>query len=294
MRLKNLRQGKKIEFSPKVLLIVLTVICLILVGVSGMFKKATKPFSMIVGTFIIPMQNGINSIGTWFDDYFDSFESMKELREENKKLTEKVNELTQANESLSFDKTELEELRTLYSLDQQYKDYKKVGARVISSGGHNWYKNFLINKGSKDGIKVNMNVLAGSGLVGIVTEVGSNYAKVETIISDGSSVSAMSLSTLDTCVIKGNEQSISEDGWIDVAYISKDAEMKAGDVLVTSNISSKYLAGLRIGSIRDIKMDSTNLTKSAHVTPVADFQHIKDVLVILELKEVPADAEKAD
>ncbi len=292
--MKHLRQGRKIEFSPKVLLIVLTVICLILLAVSGMFKKSTKPFSVIASTFIIPMQNGINSIGTWFEDYFDSFESLKELQEENQKLTEQIEALTQENESLAFDKSELEDLRTLYSLDQEYKDYEKIGARVISSGGHNWYNNFLINKGSNDGIKVNMNVLSGNGLVGIVTEVGSNYSKVETIISDGSSVSAMSLSTLDTCVIKGNEQSISENGWIDVEYISKDAELKSGDELVTSNISSKYLPGLRIGNIRDIEMDSTNLTKSAHVTPIADFQHIKDVLVILELKEVPDDAEKAD
>jgi rod shape-determining protein MreC len=81
---------------------------------------------------------------------------------------------------------------------------------------------------------------------------------------------------------------------IDVRYISKGAEMNSGDELVTSHISSRYLQGLRIGTVRDIKIDSTNLTKSAQVTPVVDFQHIKQVLVILKLKEVPKDAETAD
>ena len=77
-------------------------------------------------------------------------------------------------------------------------------------------------------------------------------------------------------------------------YISKDATMQAGDELVTSHISSKYLEGLRIGTVSDISMDSSNLTKSARVTPVVDFQHIEEVLVITQLKEVPEGSESAD
>ena len=291
-----MKQRKKIEFSPKILLVLFTVICVILIAVSAMFRKAAKPFSFIAGTFIIPMQNGINSVGAWVDDYFDSFESMKELQEENKALSEKVDELTQSKENLESDQSELEELRELLALDEQYKDYSKISARVIGRGATNWnqYENFIINKGSDDGIKEDMNVLAGTGLVGIVTEVGSNYAKVRSIISDESSVSAMCVSTSDTCIVNGNEEGNYNDGVIDVTYISKDAEMKAGDELVTSDISSKYLPGLRIGTVSDITMDNTNLTKSGHVTPVVDFQHIREVLVLLELKEVPDDIKSED
>lgn len=289
-----MKQHRKIEFSPKILLIFLTVLCIALLVVSTMFKRAVKPFSAIVSAFVVPMQEGINSVGLWVNDYFDSFESMKTLQEENQKLSERVEELTRMNESLSADQAELEELRALFALDKQYKEYEKVGARVIGNGGNNWYEDFIINKGANDGIKENMNVLSGSGLVGIVSEVGSNYAKVQSIISDRSRVSAMSVSTLDTCVIKGNQEIMQSDGMIDVTYIGKDAEMKAGDELVTSHISSKYLPGLRIGKVSDITMDSSNLTKSAHVTPVVDFQHIKEVLVILELKEVPADIKSTD
>ena len=265
-----------------------------MIAISAMFRGVVRPLSFITGTFIVPMQDGINSVGVWLDDYFDSFESMKELQQKNTALTERVDELTQVNEELKSNQSELDELRELLSLDKEYNEYKKVGARVISNGSNNWYRNFVINKGSDDGIQVNMNVLAGTGLVGIVTEVGKNYAKVQSIISDESSVSAMSLSTSDTCVVKGNTEKIQESGMIDVKYISKDAEMKSGDELVTSHISSRYLQGLRIGTVSDIKIDSTNLTKSAQVTPVVDFQHIKQVLVILELKEVPKDADTVD
>lgn len=289
-----MKHRRNFEFSPKMLLILLTVICMLLLSVSVLFKDATRPFTSIVAAVVIPMQDGINSVGVWVSDRAGSMQSMEELRTENEQLRQQVEDLTRQNESLQSDQSELEELRSLFALSQQYVNYTKIGARVISSGSGNWYENFVINKGSDDGIAVNMNVLAGDGLVGIVTEVGHNFARVQSIISDDSSVSAMSASAADTCVVKGNSESARRDGVIDVTYISKDAAMVAGEELVTSNISSKYLPGLKIGTVSGIEMDSSNLTKSAKLTPVVDFQHVDEVLVITQLKEVPAGSESAD
>lgn len=285
---------RNFEFSPRMLLILLTVLCMMLLSVSVIFKDVVRPFTNIVATFVIPMQDGINSVGVWVGDRFGSMKDMDELREENEELSRQVEELTRQNESLQSGQQELESLRSLLSLSQQYAGYSTVGARVISSGSGNWYENFIINKGSDDGIAVNMNVLAEGGLVGIVTQTGHNYARVQSIITDDSSVSAMSASTSDTCVVKGNTESMGRDGVIDVTYISKDATMAEGDELVTSHISSKYLPGLKIGTVSGIEMDSSNLTQSAKVTPVVDFQHVEDVLVITQLKEVPAGSETAD
>lgn len=289
-----MKHRRNFEFSPKMLLILLTVICMLLVSVSVIFKDVTRPLTNIAAAVVIPMQDGINSVGVWVSDRFSSMQSMEELREENEQLRQQVADLTEQNAGLASDQQELNDLRNLFSLSQQYASYTKIGARVISSGSGNWYENFIINKGADDGIAVNMNVLAGEGLVGIVTEVGGNYAKVQTIISDDSNVSAMSATTADTCVVRGNSESARRDGVIDVTYISKDATMVDGQELVTSNISSKYLPGLRIGTVSGIEMDSSNLTKSAVITPVADFQHIDEVLVITQLKEVPAGSESAD
>ena len=289
-----MKHRRNFEFSPKMLLILLTVICMLLLSVSVLFKDATRPFTSIVAAVVIPMQDGINSVGVWVSDRAGSMQSMEELRTENEQLRQQVEDLTRQNESLQSDQSELEELRSLFALSQQYVNYTKIGARVISSGSGNWYENFVINKGSDDGIAVNMNVQAGDGLVGIVTEVGHNFARVQSIISDDSSVSAMSASAADTCVVKGNSESARRDGVIDVTYISKDATMVDGEELVTSNISSKYLPGLKIGTVSGIEMDSSNLTKSAKLTPVVDFQHVDEVLVITQLKEVPAGSESAD
>lgn len=185
---------------------------------------------------------------------------------------------------LQQNQVELERLQDLLKLKQKYKKYHTVGARVISKGSGNWFDIFLINRGSKDGIKKDMNVIAGNGLVGIVYDVSSHTAKVRTIINDTSMVSAMFLKTNDACIVNGSLDTM-EDGYLEVVYISKDAKVKNGDELVTSYVSSKFNEGITIGKVSDLKLDSTKLTKTAKVTPVVDFKHLKEVLVITDLKK---------
>ena len=87
-----------------------------------------------------------------------------------------MDQLTTENSNLQEEKYELDRLQDLYKLDQTYAEYPKVGARVIGKDSGNWFSTFTIDKGSNDGIKVDQNVLAGSGLVGIVTQTGPTWA----------------------------------------------------------------------------------------------------------------------
>lgn len=152
----------------------------------------------------------------------------------------------------------------------------------------NWFSEFTIDKGSEDGIEVDMNVLADAGLVGRVTYVGKNYSKVTTIINDSSNVSAKSASTSDNCIVSGDLELMNE-GYIRVSGISKDAGIKDGDMLLTSYISDKYLPGILIGYITNITDDGNKLTKSGYLMPVVDFSQIEEVLVITQLKETVED-----
>lgn len=278
------------RFSPKLLCIILSILCIGLITVSAIFPSTTKPFQIITGVVVVPMQKGITSAGTSIRDLFSHFQNIHDLEEENKELQERVDNLQSENQSLSQDQTELERLRELYKLDKKYSEYDKVAASIISSGSSNWFNTFVIDKGEEDGIQVNMNVIAGSGLVGIVTDVGKNHAKVRSIIDDSSNVAAMFSRTSDFCVLVGNQKQI-EDGYIDVININKDAKIKEGDELVTSPTSSKFLPGITIGYVTDIKTESSNLEKSAKLEPVVDFKHLREVLVITQLKETPSDLE---
>ncbi len=275
-------QKKKINSSH--LLAIFLVIFGLLIGVSVFAGGVLSPVKNVFFAVLSPMQKGINSVGNSVFSWNENTKTKKELMAENERLQEKVDAMKMQNRILEQNQVELERLQDLLKLKTKYKKYNTVGARVISKGSSNWFDIFLIDKGSKDGIKKDMNVIAGNGLVGIVYDVTAHTAKVRTIINDTSMVSAMFLKTNDSCIVNGSLDTM-EDGYLEVVYISKDAKVKDGDELVTSHVSSKFNEGITIGTVSDIKLDSTKLTKTAKVTPIVDFEHLKEVLVITDLKK---------
>lgn len=236
------------------------------------------------GDVVTPMQSGINQVGNWISEKFEVFTTVKTLLAENEELQEKVDTLSSQNKILQLDQYELESLRELYELDEKYSEYPKVAARVTTKDGGNWYDVFKIDKGTNDGLAVGMNVMAGDGLVGIITDVGHNWSSVRSIIDDASSVSGMFLDTSDTCIINGNLELL-DQGYIEMEDISKDAEIKEGYEVVTSRISSNYLPGILIGTVESITTDSSNLRQTGYLVPAVDFDKLDTVLVITTLKE---------
>lgn len=276
---------KKFVLPSKYVLLILSILCVVMMFITFTTDAVTAPLSAVSGYVFVPFQNGIKEVGTWFTNRSDELKKLNDVMVENENLQKQIDELSIENSNLVQDKYELTKLRELYSLDQKYSDYEKVGARVIGKDPGNWFSVFLIDKGSDDGIVVNNNVMAGSGLVGIVTEVGKNWATVRSVIDDSSNISGMVLSTSDKLVVTGDLQ-LMESGMIRFEQL-KDDENKVveGDQIVTSNISDKFLPGISIGYISEIETDSNNLTKSGTITPVVDFNHIDIVLVIKDLKQ---------
>ena len=242
-----------------------------------------SPVSNAVNAVLTPMQKGLNHLGTGFADTAYDYKSLEEARAENQTLKEELAALREEVNNYQQGQKELEELRTLFELKGQYTDYEMTGARVIQKDAGNWYHSFVIDKGTDDGIEVDMNVIADGGLVGIVTEVGSNFAKVRSIIDDDSNVSAMSLNSGDTCIVSGDLK-LYADGKLRLSYIDKNDNIWDDDKIVTSNISDKYLPNILIGYAKDITVDSNNVTKSGYLIPAVDFEHLQNVLVIKTLK----------
>ena len=278
-----MRKRTKITMDPKYILMMIAIVCVALIIVSFRFQDKMTPIRTAVGSIVTPMQRGINKIGLVVADGMDYATTVKKLTRENDSLKKQVDDLSAQNRLLQQDKYDLDNFRKLYDLDEKYSDYPKVAAHVISSDG-NWFNSFVIDKGSNDGLNVNMNVLAGDGLVGIVTEVNKSYARVRSVIDDESSVTGSFLKTSDMCFVNGNLKLINK-GMIDISGIPADAEIKNGYEVVTSPVSDKYLPGILIGYARDIETDSSNITQSAHLTPAADFSGLDMVLVITEVKD---------
>ena len=275
------RPSKFININTKVLIFVLTVFCVFSIILSSIFSNYSKPAKIVSGAIVVPLQDGMNGIGKWFTNKADYFNSVKKLPKKNKELESQVNELTEENSLLAQNKYELERLRDLYQLDQDYSSYEKIAANVIGKDSGNWFDIFTINKGSKDGIKKDMNVISGGGLVGIVTDVGKDYAKVRAIIDDESSVSVSFANTSDTGIVSGDLK-LMDDGVMNVTEVLKDAKVTEGDMVVTSKISDKFVPGILVGYVTNIKLDSSELTQSGQIIPVVDFKHIDEVLEITQ------------
>lgn len=273
----------KREIPPKYIYLFLAVICFIMLFVSVLFEDRFSPLKALTSTVITPMQSGVNKVGsTIFDNVLDSREK-QELLEENAQLRERMEAYAAQIKKYEQESYELQRLQELLALKEQYVQYNTIGARVIATDSTNWFSTFVIDKGEKDGVKVGCNILANGGLAGIVTEVGSNYAKVRAIIDDNSNVSASISGTETLCTVAG-DLSHMKDGYINVGYINKADVIEEGAELVTSHVSDKFLPGLLIGYITEMEMDANNLTKSAKCLPVVDFTNLQEVLVILDMK----------
>ncbi len=271
--------------NTRYFLIGLSIFCICMIGITSLKGSLLNPLRSAVGYVLVPIQSGVNAVGGSIYEEATNIRELKTALEENERLQARVDELTEENTRLRAEQLELERLRNLYELDTQYMQYNKVGARIIAKDTGSWFSVFRIDKGSADGIKENMNVIAGGGLVGIITDVGANYATVRSIIDDSSEVSAMAQQSGDTCIVSGDLKLFNE-GRLNLGYMEKDDDVKDGDMIVTSNISGKFLPGILIGYATDITVDySDNLTKSGYVIPVAQFDRLQEVLVITDLKD---------
>ncbi len=279
------KKGEKFTLPSKYLLFILTILCTGMVLLTFNTTVFSGPLSAVAGYTVVPFEQGISVVGSWLSGRSEELVRIRDLLTENEALKQKVDELTIENTRLQQDRYELTNLRQLYNLDNQYDEFEKTGARIIAKDAGNWFYSFVIDKGAKDGIAVDMNVMAGSGLVGRVVAVGPNWAKVKSIIADDSNVSAMVLASSDNLIVSGNLK-LYNSGVIEFEQlIDSDNVVVEGDKIVTSNISDKFLPGILIGYVNTINSDANNLTKSGYITPAVDFEHLEEVLVIMELKQ---------
>ncbi|MGN0416283.1 MAG: rod shape-determining protein MreC [Agathobacter sp.] len=281
---RKFRNNKK-RLSSKYVLMILTGFCVVTIFTSLVFNISGGPLNTVAGYVFVPMQKGINEAGGWISDKAHDFKTLGEVLKENKELKKQVDELTVKLNTTKLEQYELENYQKLLELDNQYKEYHKVAANVIAMDGTNWFSLFTIDKGSKQGIQKGMNVISGSGLVGIVTDVGPNYAKVRSIIDDSSNVSSMVLTTKDNFNVSGSLMSMNKDKLLPFSELrDEDDKVQIGDPVVTSRVSDQYQPGILIGYVSSVEDNANNLTKSGTITPVVDFQHLEEVLVITDLK----------
>ena len=283
------REPFRPHIPGRYLLFLVTALCVGMILTTYYTDVLNGPLSGFANYIVIPFQDGVSKAGEWLIKREQLVSDIKELQKENEALRQENEELSVTNNALLQEKHELTELRNLYQLDQTYADFPKTGCRIIAKENGSWYHSFVIDKGSEDGLSVDMNVLADGGLVGRITYIGRHWSRVQAVIDDNSNVSATVLSSQKNLIVSGN-LTLYEEGTISFSELADpDDLVKVGDSVVTSNISDKYLPGILIGYISEIQTDSNNLTKSGRITPAVDFSRLDTVLVIQKLKQTAED-----
>ncbi|MFG6331191.1 MAG: rod shape-determining protein MreC [Lachnospiraceae bacterium] len=280
-----MRRRERFTIPGKYILFVLTVLCVGAMSLSFLTDFDGGALNVISGYVLVPVQRGINSAGGWLRSRVENLEDLAAVKSENALLKEQIADLTLENNSLLQERYELEELRKLYELDSEYRSLDKIAANVIGKDTGNWFHMFIIDKGAEDGVRVDMNVIAGGGLVGIVTKTGPDWAQVRSIIDDMSNVSAMILKNSDLCYVRGDLQMMTEGTMQLNELRDQNDEVEQGDKVVTSHVSAKFHKGILIGYVNEVTMDANNMTKSGSLTPAVDFGHLSTVLVITDLKQ---------
>lgn len=229
--------------------------------------------SLAIKTFS-PINRGISIVSDNTKNYLRAIAEFKELEEKNKKLTEEIKVILQENAVLKEKLIAYNRLKKLLELKESFS-YQMTSSLVISREPGNWFNSVIIDKGSKDGIEANMAVATYSGLVGRIVSVDSHSSKVLLILDQRSAVGGMIQRSRDIGVVKGSEKN-----YCYMEYLSRDADIKRGDRVITSGLGSIFPKGIIIGEVIGIKKDNHALFQQVLIRLEVDFTKLEEVFVI--------------
>lgn len=211
-----------------------------------------------------------------FVSYFREFD---ELSAENRNLKDRLAELSGKLDEVDMLREENEWLYDYLGLKREHIDYDFEKATVIGREAGNFMTIFQLNRGSMHGIKVNMPVITDDGIVGYVSEIGTNWCKVVTILETASSVGAYVERSGELGLVEGS-YSMKDGGICRMSYLPTDADIKVGDTIMSSGIGSLYPRGLIIGKVTALVPDEYSRNLIATIKPAADLSDLRSVMIL--------------
>lgn len=271
---------KKAFFSKRVriLLIAAVALAVLIAVLSTISGSATGSF---VQTLLSPIRNLTASAARSVERFYNYAYNYENLEAENTVLQEKIASMEESIRSADTLERENERLRELLNLAEEHDDYRFLSAYIISWDSTNWKSTFTVNKGSGDGLESGMCAVTEFGqVVGLVTEVGDNWATITTILDSSLEISASVSSSGYTGVVEGSYRT-GEEGNLRLSYLPTDAVMKNGDQVVTTG-STLYPKDLILGYVADAALDETGVSKYAVLDPAVDFGNLEQVFLITD------------
>ncbi|MBQ8207447.1 MAG: rod shape-determining protein MreC [Clostridia bacterium] len=232
-----------------------------------------------LGTAATPFRYAFTEVAEGIDGFVSYFREFDAINAENRILKDKIAELESRLEAAEATEEENRWLYGYLGLKREHIDYEFEAARVIGRESGNYMTIFTLNRGSMHDIEPNMPVVTEKGIVGYVSEVGANWCKVVTILETASSVGAFVERSGELGLVEGIYE-LKDDGICQMSYLPPDADIKVGDVILSSGIGSLYPRGLVIGTVTELIPDEFSRTLVASLKSAADLTDLRSVMII--------------
>lgn len=278
---KNRGTGKKIGI---LIVVLISLFCIIFFSARGRFRAPI--LNQAVSVVVTPFQSAISWVGSQLNYVTSNIWEIATVHQQNKMLRNEVEQLRIQNLHASEYDAENQRLRALLGYKQSATQFNLVAARVIGRESATWSSVIEINRGTRDGVDVDMAVVTEKGLVGHVIEAGPTSSKVELILDPRSSVGTL-VQRADSRVAGIVEGDMDNPTMPRMVNIPKTADVDEGDVIVTSGFGGVYPKGLMVGTVSEMRNDEGGLLKIAILEPAVDFQRLEDVMVITASREAP-------
>ena len=248
----------------------------------SVFSNTSSPLANVANVIASPFRSAYTSVADWFNDKQNYYQDNTDLKEENAALKKQLAEMEAAIRQAEKDSAENERLKQLLGLKTQRPDLTSdlQAAMITEHTVTNWTSSLTIDKGTRHGLEVNDCVISETGaLVGLISEVGTNWATILTLVDTDTSLGAQVFRTNDLGLAQGNF-SLMDENRLRLEYLPADCSLLGGDLVVTSGLGGFYPAGLVIGSVAEVQKDDSGATSYAILTPAVDFDGLSEVFVI--------------
>lgn len=273
--LKNFlkRHGLWILFTAAVLSVALAVMSVLSVD--------SSPLVNLAGILGSPFRAVYTVIATRFNDLQNYYMDTTELKAENAALKRQIAEMEETIRQAESDVEENKKLRELLDLTRQRRDLSDFEAALVTEHAvTNWTSSLTLNKGTSLGIEVGDCVIDERGfLVGVISQAGTNWSTVLTLVDTDTSLGAQVFRTKDLGVAQGNFALMRENR-LRLDYLPTDCSLLTGDMVVTSGLGGYYPSGLVIGSVEEVQVDDSGAASYAVLVPAVDFDALTEVFVI--------------
>lgn len=259
-------------------LLLLGVILAILFAVSTAVFGTTWP-EKAVQSILTPIRGGVNAITKQVERYYNYVFEYESLKAENEYLKSRLAAMDEDVRNADALERENERLKEALNLAEEHIDYELCAAYIVSWESSNWTSSFTINKGTGAGLSEDMIAVTQFGqVVGIITDIGSNWARITTVLDSSMEISASISSSGYTGVVQG-AYTTGASGKLRLSYLPSDAILRNNDQVVTTG-STVYPKDLILGYIEDAGFDETGVSKYATLTPAAEFDALEQIFII--------------